>query len=76
MKYSIFIKDTEGKFHVLKTYNISTPVNKIKRVQSDYIISELYVQIENTSDDSIEADIDFTFTGKNNPFDHWRIIEI
>ena len=59
------------------SYDSVTSISHILKVQTDYVISELYVQIENSSDESIETEVEFTFTGNSSSvYNYWGLAEV
>lgn len=64
LDYSVYVKDTQTNFHYIKTVDEPLKSNRIMRQQEDYVIEELFVRIENNSDEDRDADLDVRFIGK------------
>lgn len=63
LAFSVYVKDTEADFHFIKTQDQPLPSKRISRQQDDFIIEELFVRIENNSDEEQSADLDVKFIG-------------
>ena len=65
VEYTVYVKDTQGNFHILKTHDQKIGSLTFSKVQGDYVIEEIYVQIQNNSGKEQEAEVSFKIKSKS-----------
>lgn len=61
--YTVFVKDTEGKFHVIETSTSGNQTIIVNPENQDYQIDTIYVQILNNSDENKEVSVAIKIEG-------------
>lgn len=59
VEYVVYARDTQGNLHILKTHDDKSSRFVFQKDQQDFIIEEIYVQIQNNSAEEQEAGVSF-----------------
>ena len=59
VEYTVYVKDTQGNYHILKTSDKTLSSLSFKKTQGDYVIDQVFVQITNNSESQQEGNVSF-----------------
>ena len=61
--YTVFVKDTEGNFHVIKTSGQGGQSIKVDPDEQEYTIETIYVQIVNNAEEKKDVSVSIKIEG-------------